>query len=571
MGNRFKTTFFLGSMTLFAFLFAGLVLAASEVDVKFPVAELGNCANKQECKTYCNAPEHIQSCVAFGKAHNLITKQEADRGEKFAKIATQAGPGGCKGQDECHAYCENMVHIEECVAFGEKHGLLSGEELNQAKKIAQALKRGVKPPSGCTSKQSCEAYCSEEGHFDECIAFGREAGFVSDDEYKIAKETQGKGPGDCRGKDQCEAYCQDEAHIKECVDFGRKHGFISEKDADIAIKTGGKGPGGCHADACKTYCENPDHKDECMNFAKEHGLISEEQVKQMEEGKTKFLESLAGAPPEVQACVHGLLGPDFSKQSRSLDMQKTPELASQIRACFEKQKHTEAQFHGPGGCATPEECKAYCSDAAHVSECRQFSQGNRAPEQGKRMMGRPPVGSHLNLQEGQGQSQTSQQDDAAAGDDYGESAPRMGAGDQHDPNSNDNEKACVEVITPARDPQTGACHEFPTPCAVPPGWEQVEACDEHADPNVAPPSHEGEKGLMPAGFHGPGGCSSQEECAAYCQMHPSECGIPSGPDKNASHPSPQMPPPPPAPGSPMESLQSLGAMALQAFLFLAGK
>ncbi|MBI4158361.1 MAG: hypothetical protein HY505_01970 [Candidatus Yanofskybacteria bacterium] len=29
---------------------------------------------------------------------------------------------------------------------------------------------------------------------------------------------------------------------------------------------------------------------------------------------------------------------------------------------------------------------------------------------------------------------------------------------------------CIQVITPARNPQTGEIREFPTPCDVPEGW-----------------------------------------------------------------------------------------------------
>lgn len=38
---------------------------------------------------------------------------------------------------------------------------------------------------------------------------------------------------------------------------------------------------------------------------------------------------------------------------------------------------------------------------------------------------------------------------------------------------NDDEM-CVQVITPARNPETGEVVDFPTPCDVPEGWEVVE-------------------------------------------------------------------------------------------------
>lgn len=35
---------------------------------------------------------------------------------------------------------------------------------------------------------------------------------------------------------------------------------------------------------------------------------------------------------------------------------------------------------------------------------------------------------------------------------------------------------CAQVITPAKDPKTGECKEFPTPCDVPQGWVRVDRC-----------------------------------------------------------------------------------------------
>ncbi|MBI4445493.1 MAG: hypothetical protein HY645_06230 [Acidobacteria bacterium] len=35
---------------------------------------------------------------------------------------------------------------------------------------------------------------------------------------------------------------------------------------------------------------------------------------------------------------------------------------------------------------------------------------------------------------------------------------------------------CTQVITPARNPLTGECRDFPTPCDVPEGWQTVASC-----------------------------------------------------------------------------------------------
>ena len=38
----------------------------------------------------------------------------------------------------------------------------------------------------------------------------------------------------------------------------------------------------------------------------------------------------------------------------------------------------------------------------------------------------------------------------------------------------ENQEVCAQVITPARNPDTGDITEFPTPCDVPDGWELIQ-------------------------------------------------------------------------------------------------
>ncbi|MBI2020723.1 hypothetical protein HYS94_04935 [Candidatus Daviesbacteria bacterium] len=38
------------------------------------------------------------------------------------------------------------------------------------------------------------------------------------------------------------------------------------------------------------------------------------------------------------------------------------------------------------------------------------------------------------------------------------------------------ETGCIQVITPAENPQTGECKDFPSPCDVPIGWDKVDSC-----------------------------------------------------------------------------------------------
>lgn len=388
-------------MKAFSFIFiafglvaAVLAFANSETDIVFPIAELNNCANEQECKAYCDDSAHITECVAFAQAHNLISSEEADKARRFADLGA-IGPGGCTGQNECEAYCENVSHIEECVAFAEEHDLLSPEELQEARQIAQAISQGVQLPGGCQSEAACEAYCEDFSHMNECLEFAQAAGFMSPEELREARQVakaieagvlppggcrggdeceaycselshanecldfavaagfippeeqkearrmmslmaRGEMPGGCRNREECEAYCEDSSHVDECTTFFVKAGFMTPEEADLFRKTGGKGPGGCEREECETFCNNPDNQQVCFEFAKEHGLISREGLENIEQGVARFKEGIASAPSEVAACLNEKVGEDILVRIEAGTFTPTPELGEHMRSCFEE-------------------------------------------------------------------------------------------------------------------------------------------------------------------------------------------------------------------------------------------
>ncbi|MDO8466674.1 MAG: hypothetical protein Q7S83_00870 [bacterium] len=295
----------------------------------------GGCKDQKSCEAYCNDTSRLNECLAFGEKHGLMSQKDLEEGRKIQAILAQGGtlPGGCKNKNECEAYCAGGDHIEECLAFAEKAGFMPPEELKQARKAMEFMARG-ETPGNCKSKAQCEAYCEDESHFESCIAFAEKAGFMSQEELQMAKKSGGKGPGGCRGKSQCETFCQDERNIEQCLSFAEEHGLMKKEDVERARKTGGKGPGGCRGKACETFCDTPDHQDVCVEFAKEHGLLSEEDLKRMEEGQQSFRNALDQAPPEVKECL--------AKQG--IDENNPPRrgIEKQMQECFQA-------FQGQGG------------------------------------------------------------------------------------------------------------------------------------------------------------------------------------------------------------------------------
>lgn len=367
-------------------IFAGFLVFAQEempAGVTFPIAELGNCKSKTECMTYCDLPENMLACLDFAEKHNLIPKDEVKIARKMLKLGATAGPGGCKGKVQCEAYCDDMAHIEECLAFAEKHNLIPAEELKEGKKVAAAMKKGIKPPN-CRGKSSCDAYCSQPAHMEECLVFAEAAGLIPQDEIAEAKMAlkamkQGIKPPPCRGKQECDAYCGQEEHFAECLTFAEAAGFISPEEAIMAKKTGGKGPGNCRSkESCDKYCDDPAHSEECLNFAEKHGFISEEDAENARKMlKAGFTSGPGGckSQDECEAYCN-----DLSHQAECMDFAIKAGFMSAEEAEMAK-KMTQAG-PTPGGCRGEEECRNYCQDPAHAKECIDFAVkiGEMSPE-----------------------------------------------------------------------------------------------------------------------------------------------------------------------------------------------
>jgi len=446
-------------------------------NIQYPVKELGNCKDESSCKSYCDKPENANSCVNFAEKNNLMSKEEIEMAKKFMAVGSK-GPGGCRGKNECDTYCNDMANINECVAFAEKNNLMSPKELEEAKMVQAAIKRGVKPPP-CNGKEACDTYCEDPNRMEECIAFGAEAGFIQGKELEDAQKMlaaikKGVKLLPCKGKEACDAYCGDLNNIETCMNFAMEVGFMNEQEkadsqkmlqalkkgvkpppcngkeacdaycsqnfdectkfaeaagfmtpeeAAMARKTGGKGPDGCkNKEECDAFCGNPDNQETCLNFAKDNGMIPEADLKQMEEGKQKFQETLQQAPSAVLDCFNSEIGTDTMEKFKSGKAMPPREIGDKMRRCFEKMDSSEPgnkgepgaggmippagqtgpgqkfqpapgstnpggqtlpQQAGPGGCKGPEECQAYCK--SNPDECQNFQpkQGEGAPPQGQ--------------------------------------------------------------------------------------------------------------------------------------------------------------------------------------------
>lgn len=315
----------IGAAVLISLFF--VARAASPKDIVFPISELGNCKSETECRAYCEQRDNadiIRACLTFAKKYNLLPRDVIAKGEKFADVAAGGGPGGCKAEKPCVAYCENIAHIEECVSFAERHDLLPKEELAEAKKVASALRAGAKLPGSCTGKENCVAYCENPAHIDECLAFAEKAGIISPDELAMAKKVapflkRGETPGGCKSKAECETYCANPSNFESCITFAQKLGVMSAREAELLKKTQGRSPGDCARGAktaeearanCSVFCNKSENVQTCTKFAAEIGIMSAEEASQVGAFQD-FQACYAISPGPMKSCLEEHLGPEI--------------------------------------------------------------------------------------------------------------------------------------------------------------------------------------------------------------------------------------------------------------------
>ena len=438
-----NTKFFSFIIVGLGMVIAGILLtnafAQTASNIQYPVKELGNCQDEASCRAYCDKPQNLKVCLNFAEKNNLMSPEELQQAKKFLAIGGK-GPGGCTGKDSCEEYCNDISHIDECVSFAEKNNLMPPEELAEAKKVQAAIKQGVKPPP-CKDKKQCDVYCNETEHMEECIAFGIEAGFIQGEELEGAQKMlaalkRGVKPLPCKGKEACDEYCSNPDNMEACMNFAIEAGFMNEQEKQDsqkmlqAIKKGVKPPNCKGKEECDIYCSSEEHFEECTNFAVAAGFMS-------------------------------------------------PEDAEMARKTGGK---------GPGGCKKKEECEAFCNNPDNQEICFNFAKEHgMIPEEDLRKM-----------EEGKQKLQEV----------FRNAPPEVLECLKSTVGTEIYDKIQAGTLMPG--PQIG---------------DQVRQCFEQFMPRPPEGTQPPERGMPPEGMTGPGGCKSMEECQAYCSdpAHFEEC------------------------------------------------
>lgn len=366
----------------------------------------GGCRAKA-CETYCEDSAHAQECIQFAVENELLPPEEVARAKKFMQIGSQGGPGGCQGR-ACEMYCGDPAHREECFEFAKKNGLVSDDELRgfEAGRKLELVVAEKGGPGGCKSENECRAYCQDPAHVEECIAFASAHGGIAVEQARMMLEQFARNAGGHRFGPQGEQGFKSggfpgrpeefpgggatgsefpgefggfdpramEERMKKFEEFmrlerqfrGEGAGFQSPTGSGVTspggFQGGGfSGPGGCTSpDACIKYCF--EHQEECAGF----GGPGKPGIRQPEDGIPSGHEG------------GGIIVPPRPGEYRSPRefLQPKPQYPPQpgggaFPGSAGGFRPEDANIRGPGGCVGME-CARYCSDPAHGIECAKF-------------------------------------------------------------------------------------------------------------------------------------------------------------------------------------------------------
>lgn len=303
--------------------------------------------------------------------------------------------------------------------------------------------------------------------------------------------------GNCASHEECKAYCDDESHIEECLDFAVKMGDMTEEKAErIKSMVSGtfEGPGGCSSrEECKAYCDNEEHLEECMDFAEENGLMPPERVQRIRERETQTIEGPGGCTSR-EKCKAYCDNPDhgeeclaFAVEQGRMTQEKADEILEKIEEremLKEEEKHEFSFEEGPGGCSSEKECKEYCSKFENLEECLSFEveMGAMTQEEADKIL----------------QEETEREKRTVTPDEVNSILQQAGGG----PGGCMSQKECDSYCGDKEHAEE--CISFAKEHGLMPE-EKAEQMKKHL---------EVVKDLKAKG--GPGGCTTKEECKAYC-------------------------------------------------------
>lgn len=252
------------SLLLFLSLFVGAKMYAYQ----FPITQLGDCRDSQECHLYCEVSEHKPACWSYsvyGVKENVLGDEAAETKLSTLGITFPISElGNCVNLSSCKAYCSLTQNLASCQTFAKSHGLTNKE------KIVEKAQTEL----GCNSTTECQAFCDQETNQTACKAFAQKYHLKLQTKNKLIEAAQNQLG--CASLTACRQFCALPENQDKCQQFAKQYGLDTNSQREQLVATAKERLGCTSFEDCREFCQTPENVDQCQNF----GQAIKEQVQQ---------------------------------------------------------------------------------------------------------------------------------------------------------------------------------------------------------------------------------------------------------------------------------------------------
>lgn len=394
--QKIASAFFLG----FALSLLTIQTVSAQTLPKFPVTELGNCADTSSCQKYCENEKNYVQCDNFAQKYKLGRYSGKNNEPPPPPLTFPVKElGNCGSFSECRAYCEQPESRTSCFEFAKAKGLTrpgpGGPPAGGGP--GGGPPEGAPPPDvaekmikelGCGDMQSCHAFCTNPDNIRKCMSVADKYGFRpkggppggpgGPPPEKIAEMMKELG---CSGEEACFRFCDQPANRDRCFKAVKKYGVAGGGPPPEKMEAMMKEMGCDGFESCGKICSDPKNGQRCFEVSKKYGL------------DTGPGPGGPGGPPlEMMERMTKELG--CSNQEECFRICSTPENGPKCAAVASKFGMGPPPG-GPGGPppgggmppeitnqlgCKPEECPSFCTRPENSQKCQEvFSKFGGGP------------------------------------------------------------------------------------------------------------------------------------------------------------------------------------------------
>lgn len=362
------------SFLLFSLIIFSLVGTSFAQQIQYPIAQLGNCRDSQECFYYCEIPRNTPVCWSYGKyiLHKDVLGDATKSPDQIAKDHGITFPiaelGNCNSPQECMQYCNIPANQQACSDFGHKKGLIQENTSTQQSVDESKIVADAKTQLGCNSKDTCMAFCNDPANQQKCQQFAQSEGLnqnhndqqntpqpsIPPTVFQATKQELG-----CDSETTCMDYCNNPDHYQKCQQFAQEHNLMQQqnqqgqeqqREQQHAAPSGASSPPPCADQAsCMQWCK--DNPDKCS--------LPKQQSNQNQPYNQNQYHGNGIVPSQP-------MSPYPSYQPGTMMYPQLQQGGNQIQP---------TPFDKFGGCTTDQDCHNYCQ--LHPDQCPGFGQNNQ--------------------------------------------------------------------------------------------------------------------------------------------------------------------------------------------------